>query len=365
MVILCHYSLGTDKTTALGSFLQSLLSLSMIAVDLFFVTSGFLLTGILLENREAPNLFRVFYLRRACRILPLYYLLLVFYILLKAGLSSLIHYPEALLKSNYSVFYNFFFVQNFWMAALGSFHPQILAVTWSLALEEQFYLILPFLVRKFDFKTLACVLAVIIFAAPLLRILTIARNFLNFPDKYMGMYVSLPFRMDTLFAGSMAALLVKRTRILDFVFCHKKWLSLYLLFFSVFFIWLSLKSEHFSSTFIFPFGFSLFPFSCIVALLLSLVDPNGLTRIFKNRLLRHFGKHSYFLYLFHNPVMAILHAIFFAGAIPSIHDGPTLLVTVVSFFILWALSIPAWNYLESPAIRFAKSVSFQPAKAAL
>lgn len=114
-------------------------------VYLFFVLSGFLIGGVLLENRTAGNYFGVFYLRRALRILPVYFVLLGVFALARwvPGLRGMPAFSPGEIP-----FWNYFLlIQNFPMAATGDWGAMPLGVTWSVALEEQFYLFLPLWVR--------------------------------------------------------------------------------------------------------------------------------------------------------------------------------------------------------------------------
>ena len=115
-----------------------------IGVDLFFVLSGFLITGILYDSVQERHFFRTFYARRILRIFPLYYAVLILLFLLTGPLH--IHWqgmewPLLLYLQNTS-----------WVMPLYRFHPATtisLDHFWSLAVEEQFYLVWPFLVYLF------------------------------------------------------------------------------------------------------------------------------------------------------------------------------------------------------------------------
>ena len=117
-----------------------LVDLAWVAVPVFFVLSGFLITGILLRTRERQRFFRVFYARRAIRVFPLYYL-----IVLSMGLIGI-----SLHNDMEGYWTNLFYVQNLWPAHVNLMRGiwihgvQVeLGHFWSLAIEEQFYLVWP------------------------------------------------------------------------------------------------------------------------------------------------------------------------------------------------------------------------------
>jgi peptidoglycan/LPS O-acetylase OafA/YrhL len=126
-------------------WLRSVSGLAWTGVYLFFVLSGFLIGGVLLQQREAPNYFSVFYTRRALRILPVYFTLLGVYLVLRLtpGLADAPGFaPTRIPLWNYLLL-----VQNFPMGLTGDWGAAALGPTWSVALEEQFYLFLPWCIR--------------------------------------------------------------------------------------------------------------------------------------------------------------------------------------------------------------------------
>ena len=167
-------------------------------VDLFFVLSGFLITGILLDHARSPKLFRVFYGRRALRILPLYYSMVALFVLGRLWTNNdplFVSYPD-IPPWSYAVF-----LQNYFMAHANSHGPDWLGATWSLAIEEQFYLLLPLLVRFLSPRDLVRLFAVGIVTACLLRpILFFTYSLWSFAG-----YVWLPCRVDSLFLGALIA----------------------------------------------------------------------------------------------------------------------------------------------------------------
>ncbi len=179
----------------LSPFLQSLKFMTICSwsgVDLFFILSGFLIGRILVVNKQSPRYFKTFYLRRVFRIFPAYYLIVLAFTLVTASpltmrLPWLTAHPFPL----YAYLLN---IQNFWMAR-ADFGANWLGVTWSLAIEEQFYLLLPLLIYFLKERWLPAFLITGIVLAP------VARAFL--PG--LGPYVLLPGRMDGLLLGVLIA----------------------------------------------------------------------------------------------------------------------------------------------------------------
>jgi peptidoglycan/LPS O-acetylase OafA/YrhL len=142
LLVLAHNFLLIKHPTDLSTgLLVAVLDRGWIGVQLFFVLSGFLITGILLDTRDAPNHFHSFYVRRALRILPLYYaaLLMLLVVLPALHLAA----PSTNGWLNLSLWLHYFN----WIHAL---YPGESSVPhfWSLAVEEQFYLVWPFLVYR-------------------------------------------------------------------------------------------------------------------------------------------------------------------------------------------------------------------------
>src|SRR5207237_5469360 len=124
--------------------LERLFANGWMGVDLFFVLSGFLITGILVDSRQSPDYFRNFYAKRSLRIWPLYYALLVFMFVVVPVLRP----PDAhTVFEKSSPWWSYpLFLQNVLVPSPTS-AAGALAVTWSLAIEEQFYLVWPWVVR--------------------------------------------------------------------------------------------------------------------------------------------------------------------------------------------------------------------------
>src|SRR3984957_19013437 len=193
-------------------------------VDLFFVLSGFLIGGILLESRSSPRYFQTFYARRASRILPLYFLWIVLYPLAVAaysrwGIPYLPRSPQLYLRwSLYWVFLQtltFLFPIPYRTVAYYWLGP-----TWSLAIEEQFYLVVAPLVRILTTRRLLYVLIGLLAACPVLRV------FANFDWLHSHWFIPVTLaRADSFAAGSLAAMAWKASDVRAWLVARKELLS--------------------------------------------------------------------------------------------------------------------------------------------
>ena len=188
-VLLVHSNFGFHSAV-----LEGLRSRGWIGVDLFFVISGYLITSILLSTREHPHYYRNFYARRGLRIWPLYYLLLLFIFGLSRHLGIWAHQdPDPRL---FHWQYYLFYVQNLVYDRLGSF---ALVITWSLCVEEQFYLIWPFVVRLCSRRSLTAVaVAVLLLGTPF-------RMYLHHIGAARGFFFTFT-RLDPIAVGALIAL---------------------------------------------------------------------------------------------------------------------------------------------------------------
>jgi peptidoglycan/LPS O-acetylase OafA/YrhL len=149
MVMAYHFIPGIDRAAPLGS----------IGVRLFFVLSGFLITRILLDARSLPlaPAMRMFYIRRSLRILPLFYA-----VLLLAALINIGPVRETFL-------WHAGYLTNAYLYLRGDWHGSI-SHLWSLAVEEQFYLLWPLMVLRTPLRRLPYVVAAMVCISPLLRL---------------------------------------------------------------------------------------------------------------------------------------------------------------------------------------------------
>ena len=195
MVVLFHCNLSVGVA---NGRLSRVVRSGWMGVDLFFVLSGFLITGILLEEKGKPHYFRNFYARRVLRIFPLYYGVIaacVIAALVSGKWSGLLHEQGWL----------WLYGVNLKVAATGQwlfrFGRLELDHFWSLAVEEHFYLIWPALVLLLNRRAMLWLCAGIMLGSPLLR-LWLCRH-----GHDTAAFAFTPCRIDSLAAGSAVALL--------------------------------------------------------------------------------------------------------------------------------------------------------------
>jgi peptidoglycan/LPS O-acetylase OafA/YrhL len=259
-----------------ANFLSMLTSPGWLGVNLFFVLSGFLITGILIDTRYRSNYWQSFYTRRALRILPLYVATLL-----------LLHFYEHLTWMY--VLVCLFYLANFTQyMKLEGYGP-----LWSLAVEEQFYLVWPFLVRCLRLRTLALVCLGSIFLSPILRYVSFA-HIVPLGDSYTATWLLT----DNLAVGALIAIIL-RTPSATLARVRKLTLTLGGLGLALFAIELHLNwmtRTNASGAALQPEPFLLL----FAALLLLSLQYGGHPVVFRlTRPLRFFGYISYGLYLLH------------------------------------------------------------------
>ncbi len=172
-----------------------------VGVDLFFVLSGFLITGILYDTRTGAHYFRNFYARRVLRIVPLYYavLALIYFVVPHTGFAT----SEQLRRLHEQRWYFWAYLANLGYALHGStgFRTDHF---WSLAVEEQFYLVWPVLVWLVERRQLIALCATAMVAGFVLRLTWLLAGMSS-----TWVYMLTPFRLDGLAVGAAIALLLR------------------------------------------------------------------------------------------------------------------------------------------------------------
>jgi peptidoglycan/LPS O-acetylase OafA/YrhL len=312
LVLLAH---SATVFTGVPSF-KWIDSYGNMGVQLFFVLSGFLITRILLDTKDTPHFFRNFFVRRGLRIYPLYYALLAFVVF-----AGVVHqhgvrwWPYVLYLSN--IIYG------------SGTEPAPLKPVWSLAVEEQFYLVWPFVVSILSRRALERLCVIIIIGTVGLRLTGV----LAFHNTLL--------QLDALAAGALIA-------------CRFDKIALwrpYALFVAC----------------LLPLGFSL-PIGFLnnvsqtiqalggAALLIVLLDNEVfISRAFRAPALRYLGKISYGVYLIHSLVFAAFLRSHLG--IAAIASGSALVAAgclIGEFTIVLAIATVSFYFFESPLLRLKR-----------
>ncbi len=359
MVLIHHYFLQPIETPMKSTlaYIQAAGRLAWSGVDLFFVLSGFLIGGILLDAQDSSNYFRVFYIRRFFRIVPIYFVFLTAAILLYLpgvwGITA-----RFLWIYDYRLPWlpHFLFLQNFWMAAWTTLGALGVTITWSLAVEEQFYLTLPTLVRFFSRHQLTITLAIGIILAPISRIFlhTFA------PSHQLSWYTLMPCRADALLLGVLAALLLRsdvwRPRLQ-----RNRRVLIFLL------VPLVTGCGVLTVTAPDPYGFSMLTigyswlavtYVCFLVCGL-LYRESWLGAALRWRWLGWLGSIAYGLYLFHEIIRHFLRGLIYGGRPP--HWAPReVLVSLAALVLLFLICRLSWAFFEKPLIQRGHRLSYKP-----
>ncbi|MGH9775207.1 MAG: acyltransferase family protein [Candidatus Acidiferrales bacterium] len=348
-VVLLHF-IADSKTGGFGTLLyrfSQMFRLGWSGVDLFFVLSGFLIGGILLGARESPRYFKTFYTRRVHRILPIYYLSLTLFAIVVLAFGRNLPPPLPVGKEILGrlPFY-FLFLQNLFPSTPVPIVGYWLSVTWSLAVEEQFYLAVPLLIRFLSARRLVQVLIATLAVGPLLRWITFVAPGHVFDKAY---YVLMPCRADALGLGVLAAIIWRSAEGRRWLQEHKKLLYGAMSFLAcgmpIFLKWFQKES-----IILVTIEYSWIALFYAVVLLVILSNTNGiLARAMRWGWLRELGTLSYTIYLIHL-VILILCSLWLLGTLPRITDWKGCATIAVAAIITYGLAWLSWTYFEKPLV---------------
>lgn len=353
LVLLWHYfAFPLDpELGAAASFVRRSFSLAWSGVDLFFVLSGFLIGGILLDNREAPRYFQAFYARRVCRIFPLYFgWLLVSMAAITLVPLFLEEPPPSWLFSEPLPFWCYaIFGQNYAMALIDHFGTPWLSATWSLAIEEQFYLFLPLLIRFLPLRRLPVYLGMLALTAPVSLVA------LGHEGGIPG-YVSTPCRMDSLMLGVLLAWFLRREEGRRWAATHRLHLYGGLAVLLGGAAWMSYVRELPPALFPYRYSWLALLYGCV--LVLAVTEERGpVAALTRNRALRWLGGLAYGVYIFHQPVQYVLHWLV-RDQVPRLLAPVDFAVMLAALAVTLGVAVLSWRRFEKPILAIGQAVSY-------
>ena len=341
-------------------FCERCIAVGWSGVDLFFVLSGFLIGGILLDVRNSNYYYRTFYVRRFFRIVPVYYAVIVLYLLL-ASLGRPFfdaHVPGGAPIDVRHLLAQIFFLQNFGVLRhdvflLGAWFW----ATWSLAVEEQFYLIVPLVIRRLSQQTLMIFLAAVILGALILRLCL----YHAFPANGVGLpltYTLMPCRADSLAIGILAVVLWREEGYRGWLQMHTRTMYWGVAFLFAGFAALAKWFPDHDSLAMISIGYTWIAAFYASLLLLVLISPSGaFARMMRMAWLRELGRVSYCLYLIHGGTLFLLGT-FLAVALKHVASWEGILLNAAAIPICYSMARLSWTYFEHPLVKRGHSFKY-------
>ncbi len=323
-------------------------SFGWLGVDLFFVLSGFLITNILISSVGKSGYLRNFYFRRILRIFPLYYFALLLFLFI---LPIFFHIPNvSYYKDNQ--FYLWTYLQN-WLFIFKITDTSSMHHLWSLAVEEQFYLIWPIIILIIrNPKILLILLSLTLSAVIALRLWAWLNTDANF--SYYHLYTFS--RIDGICIGSMVALI----NYINPAFL-RKFTSAIVLFFAIlnFIFFFINRMYQFSFPYLALAGYT--TFAMLFGLLVNEAVNGGIriiNFILNVPILKFFGRISYGFYVFHWPIF-LISTPFISNWLSRFISGYELQVAsgIIASFIGLAISWLSYNYYEKPFLKLKEKLT--------
>ena len=317
---------------------EDYLTLGLLAVRLFFVLSGFLITGILLRARsERPGLaLKSFYFRRVLRIFPIYYLTL------------LICFALNIASMRQGAFWHLTYLSNY----VAPFHPEWMGPAghfWSLAVEEQFYFVWPFLMIFLPTRHLVKAILLTIGVAILFRVLAV--YVFDLPLLAVGIFTFGTF--ESLGSGALLAMFHHDMRLRPYL---QRFTRACLLVGSSLLVILT-------ALYVLKIGSRIITILvCLGISLLFVVLIDKASRGFKGKAkavlecapVLYVGRISYGLYVYHNFMLAVVvYFYYFYGVAPNYR-----LVAVFATILTFLAAVVSWHLVERPLIKLKNVITF-------
>lgn len=354
LMVLAHHFVAFRPLHPVERWFVRVAELGTPAIDIFFVLSGFLITGILLDMRGEPGYFRRFYLRRGLRIFPLYYLLLFvvcvglppLYRAGRASATSLDSLTDTVRHWPWFVSY----LSNVLFALKKSFMDRTLAVTWSLGVEEQFYLAWALLVAFVPVRRLLWLWGALIPLTIAWRV-----GLLQNGSGWVPVWVTTPSHLASIAGGSLVAAWLRLPGYRPGAAARPARLATAAGLVGCAALFLAGRFNHFSPLFL-TVGYVPLVLTMVGGLTALLhADPRGAAgRFFNSRVLRFYARHSYAIYLVHLPLADLVKGWGLHEARLRTLPGSILLWQALFYLIAIGLASGvgwlSWRFVEAPLL---------------
>ena len=352
LVTLYRFNGGAAGADATDNFVFRGATLGFRGVDLFFVLSGFLITGILLDSKFQPHFFRNFYVRRSLRIFPLYYGVLFAAFVLSPFISE--SAASLFQPASDRQYWLWFYGTNILQARIGGWPFGCFDHFWSLAVEVHFYLVWPLIIYFANHRTtIACciVIALISLAARIMWLVMGGND--------VAPEVCTLFRADALVIGALVAVLARThddaTRLARYARYGVWALGVALVVLTIGNRrWLTIPDTLFASF-----------FACVIVLAINARPGTVASAFWNSRWLRFFGKYSYAMYVFQYPLIVILAPVLSVLHLTNSLGNETIgraAYIVLMTAITTAAAIASWHLYEK---HFLSLKRFFPTHAAI
>jgi peptidoglycan/LPS O-acetylase OafA/YrhL len=291
--------------SALDHIVYGVLDFGWVGVDLFFVLSGFLITGILVDSKPGAHYFRNFYIRRVLRIFPLYYGFLAAWLVI---LPAFYMWPADVDVIPVSPFWSWAYLVNIiqsvhddWRAA-----PPYASHLWSLAIEEQFYLCWPAVVFLCSRRRLLTICTALIVVGIFTRLTLMSYGF------YTSAYLITPARLDALAVGAIIAVLARRPAGFP-IASYRPVLFASTAGFTLLIVQhvTGVASNRYLALLLSSIDHTAVAGLCGALLVMAIDGRSAVARFLSGSPLRFFGRYSYALYVFHLPVIYFIERYWF------------------------------------------------------
>lgn len=340
VVTLYRFGGGSPEPASVGEKVIPLIELGVRGVDLFFVLSGFLITGILLDCKHKRRYFTNFYARRTVRIFPLYYAVLIVTLVVLPLLGR----GQAFAPAQEHGLWLWLYGANILQSIRGEWCLGWLNHLWSLAVEEHFYLIWPAVIYCLSAKNAKRVCAALFLAAPVARAVWLLCG-----GNAVATEVLTLLRVDGLVAGAWLALVAREGGVLRMVPMAR------IVFAVTTLVLIPLSLAHLR---LLTLVDTLWVIECSAFLVLMVAAQNGsaLNRVASSQSLHWLGKYSYGIYMLGNLLIPLVAGIVSA---PRLAESLGPMAGQVAYMLLMIpitllAAITSWHLFEKPWVRLKR-----------
>jgi peptidoglycan/LPS O-acetylase OafA/YrhL len=359
LVITFHFGWASTPVGRPARLLTFFMNFGWTGVDLFFVLSGFLITGILLDSKRDPAYFRSFYAKRALRIFPLYYGVLAVTLLVLPHFVS--YDTPALRLLLHDQWWLWTYSENVSVALRQSDIWNAdwlrLAMLWSLSVEEHFYLVWPLLVFLLSRRSMLKLSVALVALAPLLR-----GTALHAGVAPCTLYCFTLFRADSLAMGGALAVVVREPEILPRALRYAKWAAAVAIG-TVAVITARRKFFGHLDPLVDVIGFTAMAilYGAILLLTVAGPEPSRLRRFLSHPRLTFFGKYSYGAYMLHHPLGPAYDRLFPVAGLTRITGSEVLAIGtywVLASTMTFACAFVCFRVYEKPFLDLKKFIAY-------